>query len=166
MSQNQANAFEQAIDACRNINPAPVITVATNADTEADYPSWMRFTLDGALIDEILAVRRAIEAHSLEDASSYRCCQVGPLYSGEDESCRTDLDRLRVYSGGFFAMEASVKHVDTKFETLLLFFDSFFADVAAGRRYFSVDGRDDDEDQTFADLVAEDLAIFAAASAA
>lgn len=135
MNPKSEASIVAAAHACRGLNA--VITAATTSSHEFDeYPNWMRFTLDDAMIDEVLKLRAICASYGLSDASVYRCCEVGRI-DGDNEPCRTDLDAMRVYAGSFFVLEANVRDCDSHFETVPFFFDGFFANVLAGRRFFT-----------------------------
>ncbi|TAN06785.1 MAG: hypothetical protein EPN36_03385 [Rhodanobacteraceae bacterium] len=149
---------------CRGLDA--VITASTTSTNEfADYPSWMRFTLTDALIDELLKLRALCQANDLSDVSTQRSCDVGSMtiLGGASEPCRTDLDRLRVYNGDYFAFEANIRNTDVQFETVPMFFSDFFGEVVDGRRFIAQEGRDDEADAEFQEDVAEDEADMASA---
>lgn len=156
--KSEANILAVA-HACRGLNA--VITAATTSSHEFDeYPNWMRFTLDDATIDEALKLRALCASHGLSDAAVHRCCEVGRI-DGDHEPCRTDLDALRVCAGGFFVLEANVRNCDSQFETVPFFFDGFFANVLAGRRFFTK-ANDEKLDAVFKAEVEEEEAEMAA----
>lgn len=66
--------------------------------------------------------------------------------SGEsnDNDLRTDADVLRVYDS-LFCFAATERYSDAEIESTIFYFDSFFTDVAAGRRFFASSGCDDDD---------------------
>jgi hypothetical protein len=152
---------------CRGLD-AVITAGTTSTDEFAEYPDWMRFTLTGALIDELLKLRALCLANDLTDVSTQHACEVGSIaiLGGEKEACRTDLDHLRVYNGDFFVFEANVRNTDVQFETVPMFFAQFFAEVAEGRRFIAQDDRDDEADTEFQLDVAEDEADMASAEGA
>jgi hypothetical protein len=157
--QKSEQAILDEANACRGLNA--VITAATTCSHNFDeYPDWMRFTLDDAMIDTLLRLRAVCATNGLSDASVYQSCDVGPI-SGDNELCRTELDALRVFVGGFFVLEANVRNCDSHFATVPLYFDDFFADVAAGRRFIGGDGHDEGSDADLKETVEEQEAEMA-----
>lgn len=169
MSEKTSRTILAEARKCRGLD-AVITARTTSTDEWAEYPDWMRFTLTDAMIDELLKLRALCKTNKLEDVSTYSFCDVGSASSSslsdERERCSTDLDRLRVYDGGFFVLEANIKNTDVHFETVPLFFDRFFEEVINGRRFIALDGCDDDEDSEFQELVAEDEAEMQKAASA
>lgn len=152
--EKQEAAILAAADACRGLN-AVIATRTSSVHEFADIPSWACFALTDKLIDALLQVRGMVASRPLADIGIYHDCEVGT--SDDGEMYRTDLSRLRVFAGGYFRLEANIRNTDVQFVSTLLFFESFFEEVAAGRRFFASEDHDDELDADLEQTIEDDV---------
>lgn len=134
---------------CKGLNAEIVASVTTRSEA-ISTPSWMKFTLTDELIDEILYLRHLCISNDLYRAEAHnRAPEYGTPPAPEDEDegtideIRTGGDVLRIYDS-MFCFAAIEHYSDDEIESSTFYFDSFFTDVADGRRFFG-QGEDDDE---------------------
>lgn len=153
----QTNAEKQAataaaIAACRGLR-AEITSATSYGDRAGNVPGWLRFILSDELIDRILAMSDLCKQHHLFRCAESNAPELGPGVEGGE--VRTDFDVMLVYDD-MFCFNARERYSETEFESQCFWFDSFFAEVAAGRRFFSGDG--DEADKELEAQVREDEA--------